>query len=60
MPGREIAEYRKKRIFGNFGQVDGLELRRGTEQVGTDKMLGTSGVTVISDFTIYINHLQVM
>jgi hypothetical protein len=27
----ETAAYRRKGIFGNFGQVDGLKLRKGTE-----------------------------
>lgn len=50
--GREADEYGRKVEFGNFGHPDGLELRKGTEQVGTDKMRGTSAVTVIPDFTI--------
>jgi len=51
VPG-EAAEYGRKRTLGNFEQVDGLDLSKGTEQVGTDKMRGTSAVTVIPDFTI--------
>ena len=41
-------------MFGNFAEVDGLELLKGTEQVGTDKMRGASGVAVIPDLTIYL------
>jgi len=54
VPGGKPLSTEGRGYWGTLGSVDGLELRKGTEEVGTDKMRGTSGETFVPDFTICI------